>query len=116
MRYVVQVSNIKWDTDGAPAPSGEWVVVVDCDDEQDVEEAVSDKLSDDHGFCHKGFDMAITDRLVQQTVVVTMWLSLDNTKQSDPLEWDWQSLLDLGPDEEVEVAGMGDFTSADWAR
>lgn len=102
MIYICQVENIKWDTDGAEPPSDHWLVTVECDDEEDVDEAVSDKLSDDHGFCHKGFDMVIIDRLVRQNVVLSLTLSL-NRKQGDPLEWDWNTLLDLEPDEDCEA-------------
>lgn len=102
MRYICQVENIQWDTDGAAPPSDHWLVEVDCDSEEDVDEAVSDKLSDDHGFCHKGFDMVIIDRLVQTDLCITLWTSTQDGK-SHPLEWDWHDLLDLGPDEEVEV-------------
>ena len=107
MIYVCQVENIKWDTDGAEPPSDHWIVKVELDaeaTEDDVSDAVSDKLSDDHGFCHKGFDMVIINRLVRTDIVISLTLSLD-TKQSDPFEWDWHSLLDLGEDEVVEITG-----------
>lgn len=120
MIYVCQVENIKWDNevDGelVEPPSDHWIVKVETETEADVEEAVSDKLSDDHGFCHKGFDMVIIDRLVRQTVVLELTLSLTNDKQADPLEWDWQSLLDLGPDEDAEVFSVGDFTEMEWSK
>lgn len=101
MRYVCQVENIQWDTDGATPPSDHWIVVVECDNEEDVDEAVSDQLSNDHGFCHKGFDMVIIDRLQESNAMVTMWTSVEN-KQGHPAEWAWGELLGLGPDEEIE--------------
>ncbi len=106
MRYICQVENIQWDTDGATPPSNHTLVTVECDSEEEVDELVSDKLSDDFGFCHKGYDMVIIDRLVETKVVLTMMLSLTNDKQGDPMEWDWSELLDLSPDEEVEVTAI----------
>ena len=89
MIYVCQVENIKWDTDGAEPPSDHWIVKVELDAEA-TEDDVSDAVSD--------------NRLVRTDIVISLTLSLD-TKQSDPFEWDWHSLLDLGEDEVVEITG-----------
>jgi hypothetical protein len=105
MIYVCQVDYIQWDVDEGEPPSNHTIIKVELDDdatEDDISDAVSDELSNVFGFCHKGFAMVVIDRLVRQNVVLELTLSLSK-KQSDPLEWDWHSLLDLTEDESAEV-------------
>lgn len=49
--------NIQWDTDGHRVKLPKEIIVeVDAEDEDEVEELLSDALSDKTGYCHKGFD------------------------------------------------------------
>lgn len=119
MIYVCQVDFIEWDTDGAEPPSNHTIITVELAEdatEDDVSEAVSDKLSEEFGFCHKGFAMVIIDRMITTKVMLELTLSLTSHKQADPLEWDWMALLDLAPNEGVRVIGAGDFSEMEWSR
>lgn len=54
--------NIKWDTDGDARLAKELpseIDIPDCifDGDEDVEEVISDYISDLTGFCHFGFDL-----------------------------------------------------------
>lgn len=54
--------NIKWDTDGDARLAKELpseIEISDCifDGDEDIEEAISDYISDLTGFCHLGFDL-----------------------------------------------------------
>ena len=54
--------NIKWDTDGDARLAKELpseIEILDCifDGDEDIEEAISDYISDLTGFCHLGFDL-----------------------------------------------------------
>lgn len=56
-----KVNNINWDTDGEDVDLPKTMVVeVDTDivgkDEEDIEEYISDYITDETGFCHKGFN------------------------------------------------------------
>jgi hypothetical protein len=118
MIYVCQVDYIQWDVDEGEPPSNHTIIKVELDDdatEDDISDAVSDELSNVFGFCHKGFAMVVIVRLVRQNVVLALTLSVQN-KQSDPLEWDWSTLLDLSGDEAVRVIGAGDFSEMEWSK
>lgn len=56
---IYEVTNIKYDTDGEEVdlPKLLNIEVPGGLDEEEVDEYVSDKISDETGFCHKGFDM-----------------------------------------------------------
>lgn len=68
-RLVAVASNIRWDTDGEEVPDlptqeelivGEDILVYyGCPTMKDIENAVSDYLSNEYGFCHFGFELAI---------------------------------------------------------
>lgn len=51
-------TDIQWDTDGIYLSLPKSVLFVNCslpDDEDEVEDFLSDKLTDAVGFCHSGF-------------------------------------------------------------
>ena len=57
------VTNIQWDTDGdkenlmdLPAELSIDTDTLSISDEDEIEETISDYLSDTYGFCHYGFD------------------------------------------------------------
>jgi len=59
----VQVTNICWDTDGDIFTDLPLSVSYEFDEdmsEDEVDEVVGDKLSDDYGYCHNGFYFDIT--------------------------------------------------------
>ena len=62
---VIEVTDIKWDTDGEPHSLPQNIVMeVDLPDpvDEEIEDLVSDRLSDDYGFCHKGFCWRVRNR------------------------------------------------------
>lgn len=42
------------------------------------------------------------------TTTVTLKVAVDSRQYDDPHGWDWSALLDLGPNEVVEVASAAD--------
>ena len=58
----VIISNIDWDIDEDDSPNLPTSEVYDLDDdteEDEIEDLVSDKLSDDYGYCHNGFSYLV---------------------------------------------------------
>jgi len=64
----LQVTDIKYDTDGevVELPETIHVSVGDVDDVAQLTEMVSDGISDETGFCHKGFKMQLTGEARKQ--------------------------------------------------
>ena len=65
----VKVTNISWDVDEDDAPvlpSEEYYSFEDDTDEDEIEDFVSDKLSDDYGYCHNGFSYIVSRPIVAQ--------------------------------------------------
>lgn len=56
MKRKYKCTNIRWDTDGETLDLPTEVIVEIDTNTDDVEEAISDALSDQIGFCHFGFD------------------------------------------------------------
>lgn len=57
---IVNVSYIDWDTDEADLPQRLIVPIPDhIKDEDEIEDYVSEAISEDTGFCHKGFGYEI---------------------------------------------------------
>jgi hypothetical protein len=56
---IYEVTNIKYDTDGEEIdlPKLLNIEVPSGLDEEETDEYVSDKISEETGFCHKGFSM-----------------------------------------------------------
>ena len=58
----IHISNIKWDTDEEGLPTSVILNVEDWasgTDEAQIEDWISDYLSDEYGFCHQGFDFEV---------------------------------------------------------
>lgn len=59
MKYIA--TNIQWDTDGEDInlPTTLEVEIPNADtmDEQDIDEFISDDITNQTGFCHKGFSL-----------------------------------------------------------
>lgn len=58
MAQIVEVYNIKWDTDGKRVKSLPKTFRIEVEDVED-EDALSAVISDHFGFCHFGFDYKI---------------------------------------------------------
>jgi len=60
---IVTAYNIRWDTDGEEIDLPRTVhVELEAEDDEELEDLVSDELSDRTGFCHFGFDLDIVER------------------------------------------------------
>lgn len=61
----VRVYNIKWDTDGDDPKelglSDEMIIDVNHDEDFDIDDEISDAISDESGYCHYGFDWELAD-------------------------------------------------------
>ena len=61
--YTVKATNIQYDIDGnetvGPLPSELTLEINDVDDAEELEDRVSDAISDNTGWCHLGFSMTI---------------------------------------------------------
>ena len=62
------VKNIKWDTDGETVDGLPDNVVIDelTPNMAEVEDEISDYLSDTYGFCHYGFDYEIVNNTTKE--------------------------------------------------
>jgi len=56
----IRAFDIKWDTDGEDIPLPE-EFIFELEDHEDIEEFMSDTLSEITGFCHQGFDYEVLD-------------------------------------------------------
>jgi len=57
MDFEVRVFNIVWETDGAPVELPTTMTVrVEVDSSDELDDAVSDAITEATGFCHKGFE------------------------------------------------------------
>jgi hypothetical protein len=52
---------------------------------------------------------------MEETILVIK-LRTDPTLSGDPRKWDWHDLLDLHPDESIELIEAGDFTDLPWSN
>tara|TARA_R110000772_G_C13310268_1_gene440065 strand:+ start:12726 stop:13031 length:306 start_codon:yes stop_codon:yes gene_type:complete len=72
MKYIV--TNIKYDTDGEDIDLPQKLIINTpkniCDDD-DIEEYISDDISNQTGFCHKGFECHI----------MTQWLCVEDGEE-----------------------------------
>lgn len=60
---IVTAYNIRWDTAGEDLDLPRTVhVELEAEDDEELEDLVSDELSDRTGFCHFGFDLDIVER------------------------------------------------------
>lgn len=57
-KTMIMATDIKWDTDGNNDLLKELPKEVKIPEEI-IEEAISDYLSDEYGFCHSGFEIAV---------------------------------------------------------
>lgn len=56
----IKVFDIKWDTDGEDIPLPE-EFTFELEDHEDIEEFMSDTITEITGFCHNGFDYEVLD-------------------------------------------------------
>lgn len=64
--YTVKATNIQYDIDGnetaGPLPTELTLEINDVDDVEELEDRVSDAISDNTGWCHLGFSMTILSK------------------------------------------------------
>ena len=62
----VEIYDVKWDIDGGtfepPRDIVRYMTVPEGMTEEELEDDISDWLSDQYGWCHKGFDMKIIEK------------------------------------------------------